>query len=66
MTSVQDSAADLRFPIGKFQRPPKLDPDAGARAIEVVATKPTRLREAVRGVTAHPIETPDPAWRVDR
>lgn len=59
MTStVQDSAADLRFPIGKFQRPPKLEPDARARAIETVATTPARLRAAVRGLTAEQIETP--------
>lgn len=60
MTSAtQDSGLDaLRYPTGKFQRPASLDTDARARAIDVIAGTPARLREAVRGLTAEQIETP--------
>jgi uncharacterized damage-inducible protein DinB len=60
MTStLQDPSADaLRFPTGRFQRPPSLDDAARAKAIEVVAATPARLREAVRGLTTEQFETP--------
>jgi hypothetical protein len=58
MTStVQDSTLDLRFPTGKFQRPPQLDDAARERAIEVVASTPARLRDAVRGLTDAQLDT---------
>jgi hypothetical protein len=57
-STVQDSSADLSFPTGKFHRPPKLDPEARARAIDVVAETPARMREAVRGLTDAQVETP--------
>ncbi len=57
MTAVQDST-DLSFPTGRFQRPAKLDPDARARAIDIVTATPSRLRQAVRGLTNEQIETP--------
>src|SRR5687768_17560630 len=56
-TAVQDSTVDLRFPTGKFQRPPQLDAAALERAIEVITTTPVRLREAVRGLTESQIDT---------
>lgn len=56
-TSVQDSSADLRFPTGRFQRPASLDADARARAIDMVAATPARLREAVRGLSDEQIDT---------
>lgn len=56
-TSVQDSSADLRFPTGRFQRPASLDADARARAIDIVAATPARLREAVRGLSDEQIDT---------
>ena len=59
MTSmVQESSQDLRFPTGKFQRPAELDAAARAKAIEVVAATPARLRAAVSGLTDEQIETP--------
>ena len=59
MTStVQDPTQDLRFPTGKFQRPAELDASGRAKAIEVVAAVPARLREAVKGLTKDQIETP--------
>ena len=58
MTSTaQDSNLDLRFPTGKFQRPPSLDEAARARAIDIIAETPARLREAVRGLTESQIDT---------
>lgn len=59
MTSTaQDSAADLRFPTGKFQRPPSLDPQARARAIQVIEATPARLRQAVAGLNDEQLDTP--------
>src|SRR5690349_5711318 len=59
MTSTaQESTQDLRFPTGKFQRPASLDAAARARAIEIVAGTPAKLREAVNGLTDAQIETP--------
>jgi len=60
MTStIHDPALDaLRYPTGKFQRPANLDADARARAIDVIAGTPARLRDAVRGLNAEQIETP--------
>ena len=56
--AVQDSSIDLSYPTGKFKRPPKLDANERARAIEVVRTTPGQLRDAVRGLTPEQIETP--------
>ena len=64
MTSTrQDSAPApapdaLRYPTGRFQRPPSLDTTARAKAIETIAATPARLRDAVRGLTPEQIETP--------
>jgi uncharacterized damage-inducible protein DinB len=59
MTSAtQDSSIDLSYPTGRFKRPSALDADGIARAIDVIATTPRRLREAVRGLSAEQIETP--------
>lgn len=54
----QESTQDLRFPVGKFQRPVQLDDAGRAKAIEVIATAPQKLRDAVRGLTPEQIETP--------
>ena len=55
--SVQDSSADLSFPTGRFQRPASLDADGVARAVDIIASTPARLREAVRGLTDQQIDT---------
>jgi uncharacterized damage-inducible protein DinB len=57
-STVQDPSTDLSFPTGRFHRPPRLDPDARTRAIDIVAATPARLREAVRGLSDAQIETP--------
>jgi uncharacterized damage-inducible protein DinB len=57
-STARESAPDLRFPVGKFQRPAELDPAARAKAIEIVAAAPARLRDAVRGLTPEQIDTP--------
>lgn len=57
-STAQDSAPDLRFPTGRFQRPSSLDPIARARAIESIEATPQRLREAVRGLTSEQLDTP--------
>lgn len=54
----QDSAPDLRFPTGRFQRPASLDADARAQAIDPIAATPGRMREAVRELSDDQIETP--------
>ena len=59
MTStVQDSNLDLRFPTGKFQRPPSLDAAGIARAIDIVAETPAKLRDAMRGLSDAQLDTP--------
>ena len=57
-STVQESSQDLRFPTGKFQRPAELDDQGRAKAIEIIAATPARLREAVSGLTKEQIETP--------
>lgn len=57
-STAQESTPDLRFPTGKFQRPASLDAAARARAIEIVAGTPAKLRDAVRGLTDEQVETP--------
>jgi hypothetical protein len=59
MTStVQDSSVDLSYPTGRFQRPAKLDADTRARAIDTITATPSRLRQAVRGLTEQQLDTP--------
>ena len=55
--SVKDPSADPRFPTGRFQRPASLDADARARAIDIIAATPARLRDAVRGLSEAQIDT---------
>ena len=57
-STAQESVQDLRFPVGKFQRPAELDAQSRAKAIENVAACPARMREAVRGLTPEQIDTP--------
>jgi uncharacterized damage-inducible protein DinB len=57
-SSVQNPAADLSFPTGRFQRPASLDGEARARAIDTIAATPSRLRDAIRGLSEDQIETP--------
>lgn len=53
------SEQDLRFPLGKFQRPTgPLDPATRARHIETIASTPKQLAEAMRGMTDAQLDTP--------
>jgi uncharacterized damage-inducible protein DinB len=60
-------ATDLRFPIGKFQRPTAPLTDGQLRdCIEVIAATPARLSDAVQGLKAEQLDTryrPD-GWTV--
>ena len=57
MEAVQ-SAADLRFPVGKFEgKGPASDAEREAM-IKLIAETPARLRDAVRGLSAEQLDTP--------
>jgi hypothetical protein len=50
---------DLRFPIGKFQRPAgPLDAATRATQIETIASTPKNLADAMRGMTDAQLDTP--------
>ena len=51
------SAPDLRYPIGKFQRPETLTPAERAGAIDAIRQAPARLRAAVQGLTDQQLDT---------
>jgi uncharacterized damage-inducible protein DinB len=49
---------DLRYPIGRFALPERLDSEARRTAIEEIAMAPTRLRGAVAGLDEVQLDTP--------
>jgi len=49
---------DLRFPIGRFQRPASLSPQQRRDAIDSIAAAPARLRAVVTGLSASQLDTP--------
>ena len=49
---------DLRFPVGTYTKPTSLSPDARRTALDVIAKGPSRLREAVRGLSEAQLDTP--------
>jgi hypothetical protein len=49
---------DLRYPIGKFERPASVTPAARAEWIETLAAAPARFRDAVRGLSDDQLDTP--------
>jgi uncharacterized damage-inducible protein DinB len=49
---------DLRYPVGRFQRPASLSADERRAAIDAVAATPADLRAAVRGLTDAQLDTP--------
>lgn len=57
---------DLRYPIGRFQRPASLSPAERAAAVAAIAEAPARLREAVAGLTPDQLDTPyrEGGWTV--
>ena len=49
---------DLRYPVGKFQRPQSLSDAERDAAIESIAATPAHLRAAVRGLSETQLDTP--------
>ena len=49
---------DLRYPVGRFQRPRSLEPKQRRAAIDTIAEAPTKLRAAVSGLTDAQLDTP--------
>lgn len=49
---------DLRYPIGKFERPGSSTAADRAQRLETLASLPANLRGAVRGLTEKQIDTP--------
>jgi hypothetical protein len=58
MSTATQNLPDLRYPIGKFQRPPSVPAPERAALIEQIAETPARLRDAVRGLTPEQFDTP--------
>ena|ERR1700690_321532 len=50
--------ADLRYPIGKFERPASLTDAERRAAIQQIEEAPARLRAAVAGLTDQQLDTP--------
>lgn len=48
---------DLRYPIGKVELKPSLNPDERDQAISQIAETPSRLREAVAGLSQEQFDT---------
>lgn len=49
---------DLRYPIGRFQRPSTVTADERAQWIDAIAEAPARLREAVADLSDDQLDTP--------
>jgi len=49
---------DLRYPVGRFQRPQSLEPKQRRAAIDTIAEAPTKLRTAIAGLTDAQLDTP--------
>ena len=49
---------DLRFPVGRYQRPASLTSDQRRAAIDAIVALPARLRAAVRGLDDRQLDTP--------
>jgi uncharacterized damage-inducible protein DinB len=49
---------DLRYPIGKFERRDQLSAAERRTMIEQIAAAPTRMREAITGLTPAQLDTP--------
>ncbi len=58
--------ADLRYPIGKFERRDSLTPDERRTLIDQIAAAPQRMRDAVRGLSNAQLDTPyrEGGWTV--
>ena len=52
------STRDLSYPIGRFEMPADVTPETRGRAIEEIAALPSRLRDAVAGLSDPQLDTP--------
>jgi uncharacterized damage-inducible protein DinB len=50
--------ADLRYPIGKYQRPGELNADQRLEFIDAIADTPERLQSALKNLSADRLDTP--------
>ena len=57
---------DLQYPIGKLTWPEKMTDDVRRKCIQQIEETPTRLREAVKGLTEKQLDTPyrEGGWTV--
>jgi uncharacterized damage-inducible protein DinB len=53
-----EQAADLRYPIGKFNSPESISENQRRKFIDELAAAPGRLRAAAQGLTPAQLETP--------
>lgn len=58
MAPNQAAEADLRYPIGKWQRQDNLTPGQRRQFIDAIAETPERLRKAVHGLSPERLDTP--------
>ena len=49
---------DLRYPIGRFERPGPATPEQRKERIDTIAAAPARYRDAVRGLSEEQLDTP--------
>ncbi len=57
-TIANNAAIDLRYPIGKFQRPETIDDKQRKEFIRQISDAPANLRKAVGGLTDAQLDTP--------
>lgn len=55
---TKEAQSDLRYPVGKWQRPEKLTPDQRRELIDTMADAPARMSAAVKGLTDQQLDTP--------
>ena len=64
---MSDAQIDLRYPVGKFEKPASLHTsDQRRELIDQIAATPARMRAAVAGLSGAQLETPyrDGGWTV--
>jgi uncharacterized damage-inducible protein DinB len=66
MPTTSAATEDLRYPVGKWEPKPSLDPATRRKFINEIAATPKRLRAAVAGLTPQQWETPyrEGGWTV--
>lgn len=63
---ISGEAQDLRYPVGRFQRPETITPHERMAAIAALAGLPGRLSAALDGLNRHQLDTPyrEGGWTV--